>query len=352
MKVLFLYTEIATYFLAGVKALIRDYDCEVKIVRWPVNAQAPFKFSFSDKISVYERTSYTTEGLKNLVREFQPDIIVSSGWADKGYLKVVKEFKRKGGVTVCLMDNQWFGRIKQKLATLISPWYLKPAFSYLWVPGMFQYEYARRLGYPREKIITGMYCSEQQRFYQAYEEFRPQKKLSYPHTFLYVGRLSPEKGTLNLYHAFRKLADKKGWKLRFIGAGPEGEFMEEDEHIEIKGFVQPEVLPKLALEGGCLVFPSLRDAWGVSIHEFAAAGLPLIVTDAAGAITAFVKDGYNGYLFQRGNENSLQRALEKIMAHSDEELLTMGDRSAVFSQQITPESWAATLVSTLNDYSR
>lgn len=347
MKVLFLYTEIATYFIAGVQALVREYGAEVLIIRWPVNAQAPFKFEYGPGITVKDRTEFDDSSLLATCETFNPDIITLSGWADKGYMRVAKKLRKSGKMTVCMMDNQWFGTGKQRMATLLSPLFIRPVFTHFWVPGLFQYEYARRLGYPRENILTGMYCSEQQRFYSAYESQKAEKKLNYPHRFLYVGRLSPEKGTLNLYHAFEKIEDKKDWKLIFIGTGPEGEKMQPSDHIEMRGFVQPSELPTLAAEGGCLVFPSLRDAWGVSIHEFAAAGLPLVVTDAAGAITAFVRHGYNGYLFARGNEQSLQKALQKIIQHSDEELCEMGSRSAKLSHQITPESWAATLTGIL-----
>ncbi|MDX2248422.1 MAG: glycosyltransferase family 4 protein [Bacteroidia bacterium] len=345
MKVLFLYTEIATYFMAGVQALVRDYGVEVMIIRWPVNAQAPFKFTYGEGITVKDRPDFDDRSLEEFCRAFNPDIVALSGWADKGYVRVAKTLRKAGKPVVCMMDNQWFATPRQRLATLLSPFFIRPVFTHFWVPGLFQYEYARRLGYPREKIRTGMYCSEQQRFFAAYENQREAKAQNYPHRFLYVGRLSPEKGTLNLYHAFDKIADKKGWKLIFIGTGPEDEKMPPTAHIEKRGFVQPSELPALAAEGGCLVFPSLRDAWGVSIHEFAAAGLPLVVTDAAGAITAFVRQGYNGYLFERGNETSLQQALQKIIDHSDEKLREMGGRSALLSHQITPESWAATLMS-------
>ncbi|MEZ4825547.1 MAG: glycosyltransferase [Bacteroidia bacterium] len=343
MKVLFLYTEIATYFIAGVKALVRDYGAEVLIIRWPVNAQAPFQFSYGEGITVKDRSDFDDRQLMDTCRAFNPDIVALSGWADKGYVRTAKALRKSGKTTICMMDNQWFGTPRQRVATMVSPMFIRPVFEYFWVPGLFQYEYARRLGYPRENILTGMYCSEQQRFFAAFEQQREAKKQQYPHTFLYVGRLSPEKGTLNLYHAFRKVENKKDWKLIFIGTGPEGEKMEPTETIEMRGFVQPSELPALAAEGGCLVFPSLRDAWGVSIHEFAAAGLPLVVTDAAGAITAFVRHGYNGYLFARGNELSLHKALQKIINHTDAELCEMGARSALLSHQITPESWAATL---------
>ena len=42
--ILFLYTEIANYFLACVKELHKSAD--VAIVRWAVNEEAPFSFEF------------------------------------------------------------------------------------------------------------------------------------------------------------------------------------------------------------------------------------------------------------------------------------------------------------------
>ena len=51
-------------------------------------------------------------------------------------------------------------------------------------------------------------------------------------------------------------------------------------------FIQPENLEKVK-NAGCFVLPSLKDNWGVVVHEFAAAGLPLIISDGVGAKLLF-----------------------------------------------------------------
>ena len=63
-KVLFLYTELASYFLACVKELSKDMD--VAIVRWEVNPEAPFVFDFDPEWKIYERNEYISKELIEL----------------------------------------------------------------------------------------------------------------------------------------------------------------------------------------------------------------------------------------------------------------------------------------------
>ena len=56
MTVLFLYTEIADYFIKCCETLSKNN--EVHIIRWPVNKEAPFVFSFSEKLKVYDKNKF------------------------------------------------------------------------------------------------------------------------------------------------------------------------------------------------------------------------------------------------------------------------------------------------------
>ena len=194
-----------------------------------------------------------------------------------------------------------------------------------------------------------MYCADE-RFSQAYQQIREKKRQKFLHRFLYVGRLVPEKATLMLYNAFKELVNEgyHEWKLEFIGTGPEAEYIKANENIDIRGFIAPEELPPLAAEGGCMILPSIHEPWGVSIHEFAAAGLPIIASDVVGAATAFVRNEYNGFVFQSGDTNALKSALKNMMNSTDQELFQMGKRSHELSLQITSESWAATFMSVVH----
>ena len=48
--------------------------------------------------------------------------------------------------------------------------------------------------------------------------------------------------------------------------------------------MQPEDLLAFMSTGKAFVLPSTFEPWGVAVHEFAAAGYPLILSDAVGAL--------------------------------------------------------------------
>ena len=50
-------------------------------------------------------------------------------------------------------------------------------------------------------------------------------------------------------------------------------------NIENKGFIQPKYLNDLLLNSSALILPSRYEPWGVIVHEAAAAGLPIIISD-------------------------------------------------------------------------
>ncbi|MCB9233621.1 MAG: glycosyltransferase family 4 protein [Bacteroidia bacterium] len=296
-------------------------------------------------MTVYERREMSANDLTDLAERLNPDLIYVTGWMDKAYLKVAQRMRKRGVRVICGLDNHWRGDLRQRMACLFSPFLLKNKFSHIWVPGLFQFEFARRLGFSRENVLTGMYSADTADFWRAFLKFRSQKSESYPCTLLYVGRLVEVKGVGDLLEVFRSANEETGgrWKLKIVGTGPlKGQF-QEGNGISFHDFVQPEQLPELAGGAGAFILPSHFEPWGVVLHEFAAAGLPLLASEACGAATAFLRPGYNGMKFQAGNKASLRKALLQLMQSNADQLLSMGERSHELSRQITTQSWAATL---------
>ena len=96
---------------------------EFHIVRWPVNKEAPFEFKLNS-CSIYDRNTFSNKQLLELANTINPDLIISSGWMDKGYVNVCKHYNGKVK-TVLALDNHWFGNAKQKIAALLSSFICK-----------------------------------------------------------------------------------------------------------------------------------------------------------------------------------------------------------------------------------
>ena len=345
-RIVFLYTEIAGYFMSCVENLSTHYPVEVHIVRYAINKEAPFKFSFSEKIRVYERNDYDDVQLLKLMDSIAPAIIVCSGWVDKGYLSVCKAYKTKAR-TVLTMDNQWKGTFKQQLASLAAPFYLHKRFTHCWVPGEFQYEYAQRLGFKKQFILTGFYSCNVDYFYNQYLNNQGQKKNNFPKKFIYMGRYVEQKGIKDLWEAFIELQEEtpNDWELWCLGTGPVAPV----EHPRIKhfGFIQPVALQEYISKTGIFVLPSYFEPWGVVLHEFAAAGFPIICSTETGSRTAFVENNLNGYIYNPTQAGALKAAMVKIMNMNTGRLMEMGEISVEKAKQITPITWAKQLISLL-----
>ncbi|WAM35904.1 glycosyltransferase family 4 protein [Caldicellulosiruptor acetigenus] len=133
--------------------------------------------------------------------------------------------------------------------------------------------------------------------------------------FLYMGRLSYEKGIINLLNAFEKLECSHA-ELLICGRGPlENEVKKlssQNPRIKYFGFVQDSEKEAIFSFSDVLVFPSLLyESFGRVIIEAYAHGLPVIATNV-GAINEIVNDGKTGLLIEPHNENLLVEAMKKM----------------------------------------
>lgn len=341
MKVLFLYTELAEYFLKCCEELAKS--SEVHIVRWPVNKEAPFQFQYSNKIKVYDKAKYNFQQLENLVKEIDPSMIICSGWIDKDYLKLTKPYFKKIP-TVLTCDTHWRGDLKQYLAMILSRFFLLNTFSQAWVPGKPQSTYVKKLGFKSPKIATGFYCCDLPKFNRIYLTQNKIKQENFPKRFLYVGRYYDFKGINELWQAFTELQQEtpNDWELWCLGAGD----LKPAEHPKIKhfGFIQPKDLEPILEKTGVFVLPSRFEPWGVVAHEYAASGFPMLLSTEVGAAEAFLEQGKNGFLFRAKNVPDLKKELKKIMNLDHKALILMSEHSHLLAQKLNPEKWANTVL--------
>lgn len=347
---LVLYTELAPYVLACLNALVELADTDIHLVRWPVNKEAPFALSFHPRITVYERGSLTDEALAELARMLRPKLVITSGWVDAGYLKASAVAKAQGAVSVIALDTAWRGHWKQWANAIMSRWRLRRSFSHAWVTGKAQAAYARRLGFPADRILTGFYSADTARFLSIGERLLHERESAWPHRLLCVARYIPTKGQQLLCDAFAELcdADEAGdWELWLAGTGEQFEQVRSSpsgKHARIRhlGFKQPPEMETLLGDCGAFVLPSTYEPWGVVVHEHACTGMPLLLSSAVGAAERFLVEGENGHRFIAGETHSLKTMMRKLILSTDAELRAMGHRSMELGLAWSPEAWART----------
>ncbi len=125
-----------------------------------------------------------------------------------------------------------------------------------------------------------------------------------PH-LLYAGRLSEEKGVLELVEAAR------GLPLVVAGDGPL-----RDRVQGALGFVQHDELLRLYERAAAVVCPSRREGFGVVCAEAMAHGRPVVAT-AVGGLRDLVVDGETGLLVPPGDVPALRAALERVLGDGE-----------------------------------
>jgi glycosyltransferase involved in cell wall biosynthesis len=125
-----------------------------------------------------------------------------------------------------------------------------------------------------------------------------------PH-ILYAGRLSAEKGVLELVEAAR------GLPLVVAGDGPLREQVP-----GALGFVPHDELLGLYGRAAVVACPSRREGFGVVCAEAMAYGRP-VVASAVGGLRDLVVDGETGLLVPPGDVAALRSALERLLADAE-----------------------------------
>jgi glycosyltransferase involved in cell wall biosynthesis len=346
MKIAVLYTELADYTIACLRELkaVSD-DIQLLVIHYPVNNEAPFHFNL-DGIGEFmeiSRFSHYSQ-LRAKLKQFQPDKIVCSGWINKWYVRVCFEL-RSSSLTILALDTQWSGSLKQQTLAVISRFTLKNIFHVLWVAGPPQMEYAKKLGYPDNRIMTGVYSCDFSQFASFYRE-RKSARVDERNSFICVARYIPEKNYQTLWNAFIAWRDTRNgnWDLYCAGSGSGFNDRKLHPGIHHEGFVQKSQWLPLMMKASVFLLPSFAEPWGVVVHEFAAAGFPMILSNRVGASSMFL-NSKNGLLVEPVCEEGWIKAFDQMSACSKEQLAEMGEESHRLASQVTPSKWAQQLLS-------
>ncbi len=107
--------------------------------------------------------------------------------------------------------------------------------------------------------------------------------------------------------------------------------------LNFLGPVAYEDLPGVYAQAGVFAFPTLVDTWGVVVNEALAAGLPVLGSIYAQAVTELVRPGSTGWTFRPDCPDEMYQALEQCLATSDEALEQMRAEARQTALRLTPD---------------
>jgi glycosyltransferase involved in cell wall biosynthesis len=168
--------------------------------------------------------------------------------------------------------------------------------------------------------------------------------------FLFVGRLSQEKGINTLVEAFKQLKKTvPDAELRLVGTGPLGDQLKQQvagaglsDSVKFLGSLQDAPLSREYFSATCMVLPSTREPWGLVTNEALSHGCPVVVSESCGCVPELVVDGVSGYAFPAGDVAALHRTmLKSLEAFAD--TAGVAKRCTDVIQRFDPPSAAANI---------
>lgn len=227
-------------------------------------------------------------------------------------------------------------RLAKRLFFKLVPWTL----SY----GERSRAYAMSLGIRAERALVRPQAAYLPAGYDARHIPAQRKEYGDPgnRVFLYVGRLSPEKGIDTLIDAFSQYrsVDPQA-QLRIVGSGPEEEALKAlaihhgvEASVVFPGAMQDHALQAEYLRATALVLPSRSEPWGLVVNEALHLGCPVIVSDRCGCVPELVAGSPGGFVVLTDDAHALAEAMEKAAdVFSDRETTALRclERVAPFS---------------------
>jgi glycosyltransferase involved in cell wall biosynthesis len=283
--------------------------------------------------------------LKNHLETSNPDVVVLMGYS-LGVMRHARYWCESRKIaTVLISDSNQFDKKRHRLFEYLK-YLIVRKFDAAFVAGKSSGFYLQSLGMPQNRIAYGCDVVDVQAISgQALRNKENidqiQKKYDLPSKYiLFVGRLIPEKNVLGLVSAFEKFLNgdqtKKDWHLVICGSGPEEEHLQnllrklspdKRSRVHLLGFVAPDGVIDLFSGASLFILPSVSEPWGLVVNEAMACGLPVIVSQKAGASFDLVRNEENGWIIDPLDSEQITRVLCNATGLDENTRQKMGRRS-------------------------
>lgn len=181
--------------------------------------------------------------------------------------------------------------------------------------------------------------------------FFPQEKAKLEtENLISIGRLSHEKGYLDLIDIFKELHQKyPDSKLNIIGDGPDRKKIEKkirdnklEDYIILHGFQEKEYINKYLAKSSVYIMTSYTESFGLVLLEAFAYGIPCVAYSSAEGANEIISDNWDGYLIKDRDKNKMIKRICELLSNRNRRLIMGANgikKAQEFNTQKTKQKW-------------
>ncbi len=304
--------------------------------------------------------------IEAVLTEINPDVIVTTGWADAEYHAALL-WARKRKIPCVVISDSTESDFKRFWIMEWTKNKILKNYSSAIVAGKRSQDYIEKLDMPSDRIFEAWDVVDNDYFKRTAVKLKndPELKDKYllPDNFgLCVARFIPEKNLFKLIDVFHDYIHKNETDINLIIAG--NGLLEDNlktytkekglgTRVYFPGFISYDEIPFFYGNAKWVILPSIKDTWGLVINEALACELPVIVSDKCGCSVDLVQDGMNGYIVDPLDDHQIAEAIRKIetgnIKKSDSGSLTIIDS---YDLDSFTEGLKNSVYSAMNEHSR
>ena len=339
MKIIIVLRNIGPYHQSRFESLVNSNLNVYAFETRPKSQEYLWSKSNSSKYQVikFPKSSSSEKDISNKDIDFfykknisliKPDAIISVGWADRSYQRLLI-FANHENIPCIVVSDSIIKTEKNKrrffFKEILKKIVLK-GYSSAFVAGKESRDYLINLGFKDKRIFHPWDVVDNDFF----EKFNLKSKKSEYKYFLCVSRFLERKNLFNLIKSFSSYQKAGGtWGLKIIGSGNLHLKLinyannKNIEKFEIINWLQINDLVHYYKRASAFILPSYFDNWGLVVNEAISSGLPCIVSQNCGCALDLIKNNESGFIFNPNINFELQNCMIKVENLTNDEQLRM-----------------------------
>ena len=248
-------------------------------------------------IRFHDRFIHINPDVLGALKEFSPQVVITTGF-NPTHLLAYAYARMHGARHVAMTDGTFES---EKKLSVLHRWVRRRVYagsqSFIGASdGSF--DLYRAYGIDEALLFRSHLCANNAVFFAA----PPVEKRF---DFIFCGRFAEVKNPLFVLEVAQQVAKRlrRRISVAFVGSGEmEGKMraaataIADEVEAVFPGFVRQEELPQFYGSARLFLFPTRWDPWGVVANEACAAGLPILISGAAGSARELVRDAENGFV--------------------------------------------------------